>query len=189
MRRRSLRFAAAALCLALGPLDPPPAAPEPRASSEYEVKAAFLYNFAKFVEWPQDGRLEAEPFVITVLGDDPFGRVLDDTLRGKTVGRSAIALRRAARIEDVGRSEILFISDSERTRLSPILSRVGSAAVLTVGETSDFAARGGIIGFRIQGERVRLDISVSAAERAGLKISSQLLRVARLVGPGTGGGP
>ena len=158
------------------------------SSSEYEVKAAFIYNFAKFVEWPHADGAPSRPFVVVVLGTDPFGPVLDDALRGKTVGGSEIVIRRVARVEDVGRCEILYISNSERKHLSPILKHVGSEAILTVGDNVDFASLGGIIGFRLQGERIRLDISVSAAERAGLRISSQLLRVARLVGPVPGGG-
>jgi hypothetical protein len=166
----------------------PLATAEAPASSEYEVKAAFIYNFAKFVEWPPDDGAPVRPFVIVVLGKDPFGRSLDDMLRGKTIGGSAIDIRRVARIDDVGRCEILFISDSERTRLAPILKRIASEPILTVGESAGFASQGGIIGFRLQGERVRLEVSVGAAERAGLRISSQLLRVARLVGPGPGSG-
>ena len=93
----------------------------PRTSPEYEVKAAFIYNFAKFVEWPRGSGAD-EPFVVTVLGADPFGRALEDALRGKTVAGRPIVLRRAARLDEVGASRILFISDSEEPALASILT-------------------------------------------------------------------
>jgi hypothetical protein len=155
--------------------------------TEYEVKAAFLYNFARFVEWPRDAPGEDGAFVVTVLGRDPFGSVLDDTLRGKTIDGKRVVVRRALRSEDVGRSHILFISDSEKDRLPEILKGLDAAPVLTVGEMSQFAERGGVIRFKLDQERIRLEINVAAAERSRLKISSQLLKLARIVGPGMGG--
>lgn len=163
-----------------------PEAAEGPSLGEYQVKAAFIYNFAKFVEWPREASFGREPFVVTVIGDDPFGGVLDQTLRGKTVGDRAVVVRRAFRVQDIGRSQVLFISDSERERLPSILKSIDSSPILTVGQMAEFAARGGIIGFRLDGDRVRLDISLNAAERSKLKISSQLLRVARVV-HGSGG--
>ena len=155
----------------------------PRTSPEYEVKAAFIYNFAKFVEWPQ-GTGASEPFVVTVLGADPFGRALEDALRGKSVGGRPIVLRRAATLDELGDSQIVFISGSEEPGLASILKRLEADPVLTVGDTGQFAAHGGIIGFRLEGERVRLDISLAAAERSRLRLSSQLLRIARIVDTG-----
>jgi hypothetical protein len=173
--------AVAVLGLALGTVRLAAGAAGP---GEYEVKAAFLYNFARFVEWPApDG---AGPFVVTVLGRDPFGSVLDDTLRGKTVDARRILVRRVSRSEDVGQSQILFICDSEKDRLPEILKSLESAPVLTVGEMSDFAERGGVIRFKVEQDRVRLEINVAAAERSRLRISSQLLKLARIVEPGTG---
>lgn len=147
------------------------------------MKAAFIYNFAKFVEWPQGARAD-EPFVVTVLGADPFGRALEDALRGKTVEGRPIVLRRAARLDEVGASQILFISGSEAPALASILKRIEADPVLTVGDMGQFAAHGGIIGFRLEGERIRLDISLAAAERSRLRLSSQLLRIARIVDAG-----
>ena len=167
---------------------PGPAAIGPAATgpAEYEVKAAFLYNFARFVEWPEAPAGDG-PFVITVLGRDPFGAALDDTLRGKTIGQRRIEIRRASRSEDLAGSRIGFISDSERDRLPAILKSLEASPVLTVGEMDEFAERGGVIRFRVEQDRVRLDINVAAAERARLRISSQLLKLARIVPPGTGG--
>lgn len=160
--------------------EPPP--------NEYEVKAAFLYNFAKFVEWPADGhRGPPDGFVITILGDDPFGTIIDEALQGKTVDSRKVVVRRARRAEDVESSQILFICDSEGDELSRVLKRVEGAAILTVGEMDRFAERGGVIRFRMDKSRVRLEINPSAAERARLRISSELLKLARIVGQGTGG--
>ena len=175
--------AAATLCVALWTVRLAAGAAGP---GEYQVKAAFLYNFARFVEWPPaaDG---AAPFVVTVLGRDPFGTVLDDTFRGKTVDARQVVVRRVSRSEDVGKSHILFICDSEKDRLPQILKSLESAPVLTVGEMSDFAERGGVIRFKVEQDRIRLEINVAAAERSRLRISSQLLKLARIVEPGTGG--
>jgi hypothetical protein len=152
---------------------------------EYEVKAAFLYNFARFVEWPA-APADDGTFGIAVLGSDPFGSVLDDTLRGKTIGARPVVVRRIKHSEEVGGSRILFISDSEKDRLPAILKSLEAAPVLTVGEMSEFAERGGVIRFKLDNERIRLEINVAAAERSRLRISSQLLKLARIVGPATG---
>jgi hypothetical protein len=165
-----------------------PEAPLPaqtKAAGEYEVKAAFLYNFARYVEWPPD-RLPAagEAFVVTVLGEDPFGDTLDAIVRDRTVHDRRLTVRRVARVEDVGDSQILFISRSEAEELPRILQRLETAPILTVGETAQFAERGGMIRFRREGERIGFDINLASSERAGLRISSQLLKLARIVGPG-----
>lgn len=173
--------AGAAACLALAALRFAAAA----GPGEYEVKAAFLYNFARFVEWPRDPQ-GGEEFVVTVLGRDPFGTVLDDTLRGKTVGEQRIVIRRAERAEEVRGSRIVFICDSEKERLPAILKALEGAPVLTVGEMSEFAERGGVIRFKLEQGRIRLEINVAAAERSKLKISSQLLKLARIVSGAAG---
>jgi hypothetical protein len=119
-----------------------------------------------------------------VLGADPFGQALDDALRDKSVQGRHIVLRRARTVGDVGASQILFISDSEKPALASILDHLATDPVLTVGDMGEFAAQGGIIGFRLEGERIRLDISLAAAERSRLRLSSQLLRIARIVDTG-----
>lgn len=155
--------------------------------SEYEVKAAFLYNFARFVEWPLDAPGDDRTFVVTVLGRDPFGRALDETLRGKKIDEKPVVVRRVLRSEEVGRSHIVFISDSEEERLPAILKSLEAAPVLTVGDMNLFAERGGVIRFKVEQDRIRLEINVAAAQRSRLRISSQLLKLARIVDPGTGG--
>jgi hypothetical protein len=175
----SLWFVLAAPLVAQGPEVPPP--------TEYEVKAVFLYHFAKFVEWPEVQRPNLEgAFVVTVLGADPFGSLLEQTLEGKKVGGRSMTVRRAARPDDIGPCQILFISDSEKERLPEILQRLGGAAVLTVGEMDRFAERGGVIRFRVERSRIRLDINLAVAERAHLKIRSELLKLARVVGQAGG---
>jgi hypothetical protein len=166
-----------ALAAPLVAAEPAPAAAGP---TEYEVKAAFLFNFAKFIEWPPS-KARAENFTIAILGQDPFGDVLDRMLRGKTLGERKLVIKRIASTADVGDASILFIGDSEKARLPQILKDVQGTGVLTVGDMADFAARGGVIGFRTEDNVVRFDINLAQAQKAGLKLSSQLIRVARHV--------
>lgn len=154
----------------------------PAPPAEYEVKAAFLYNFARFVEWPAGAGAMEDSFVITILGEDPFGGVLDDMLDGKVVDGRRVVVHRTHRADEVRDSRILFISDSEQPHLPAILKRLEGAATLTVGEMDRFAERGGVIRFRTERSRVRLEINLAVAERARLKISSELLKLARIVG-------
>lgn len=150
-------------------------------ATEYEVKAAFLYNFARFVEWPREalGPPEA-PFVIAVLGTDPFGEVLDRTMAGKRVAGHPVEVRRLDDPERARHAHILFVSASERDRVSIIVKATGENT-LTVGETGDFARSGGMICFRVEDRRVRFEINPGRAEQARLKLSSQLLKLATIV--------
>jgi hypothetical protein len=156
------------------------AEPVATAPTEYEVKAAFLYNFAKFIEWPPS-KARTDTFVIAILGQDPFGDVMDRMLRGKTLGDRKLVIKRVASSADAGDASILFIGESEKQHLPQILKDVHSAGVLTVGDMADFAPRGGMIGFRTQDNVVRFDINLAQAQKAGFKMSSQLIRVARRV--------
>lgn len=150
-------------------------------ASEYEVKAAFLYNFARFVEWPPDAIGPAPaPFVIGVLGADPFGDTLDRTMAGKAVGGHPVQVRRLDDPEAARQVHILFVSSSERDRLRTIVKSAGRSTLI-VGETSDFARSGGMIGFRVDDRRVRFEINPARAEEAHLKVSSQLLKLATIV--------
>jgi hypothetical protein len=164
------------------------AAADPATSApplEYEVKAAFLFNFAKFIEWPP--AKESQDFVIGVLGEDPFGETLDRILRGKNLGDRKIVLRRGTTLEEIGDVRVLFISNSEKTRLPQILKRLQDSPTLTVGESDDFVGRGGMVGFRVKDDVVRFDVNLEPVGRAGLKMSSQLIRVARRVVSSTSG--
>jgi hypothetical protein len=149
--------------------------------SPYQVKAAFIYNFLKFVEWPpQSFPTTDTPYVVGVLGKDPFGSVLDDTMRDKTVNGRKIHVIRVTE-QNMHQCHLLFVSSSERRRYKEIFSRLKSAPVLLVGETDDFAESGGAIGFFIEQNKVRFEINPEAAKRSNLHIHSTLLNLARIV--------
>lgn len=150
------------------------------APTEYQVKAAFLYNFGRFVEWPARARPPAN-LTICVLGDDPFGPVLDGLIEGKSIQGRKLVARRPERVEDAGDCHILFISSSENGRLAQILAALRGRSVLTVGEAERFAHRGGMINFRLEGSKVRFEINLDATEQEGLTVSSQLLKLATII--------
>ena len=146
---------------------------------EYEVKAAFLYNFAKFVEWPQGAFADADsPLIIGVLGDDPFGEVLDRTVAGKLVQGRPLRVQRWKRLVEMRNCHILFISTSEQGSMLSILDKIRPTPVLTVSDSGDFDERGGIVGFIMVDNKVRFEINNRRAQDAGLKISSRLLMLA-----------
>ncbi len=157
-------------------------------TSEYQLKAVFLFNFAQFVDWPPSAAQDSQPpqppqppLLIGILGDDPFGSFLDETVRGERVGARPIQVRRYRRIADIEECNILFISRSENERVPDILSVFKNRAVLTVSDADDFASQGGIIEFFTDKSRIRLRINLDAADAAKLTISSKLLRVAEVV--------
>jgi len=153
----------------------------PPASREYQVKAAFVYNFVKFVEWPAKAFYDDQSAIIlAIVGDDPFGTAIE-TIKGKKAKGKSLVINSFAKIEDVDKCHILFISRSEERHLDSILARVRNRHVLTIGDMEDFAQRGGIIHFVTSGNRIGFKINVDAAERAGLKISSRLLKLADIV--------
>jgi hypothetical protein len=156
-----------------------PAAAQPSPPTEYEVRAAFLFHFARFIEWPP--ATQRDDFVIAVLGRDPFGETLDRVLAGKTFGTRRIVLRRGATLDELGDVRVLFIANSEKPHLAEILKRLQGRPTLTVGEGDDFVNHGGMVAFRVQDDVVRFDINLEPVARAGLKMSSQLIRVARRV--------
>jgi hypothetical protein len=176
--------ASAALLAALvviAPRDPAAAMVQsPERPSEYAVKAAFMYNFVKFVDWPS-ASAHREHFVVAVVGEDPFGPLLDQTFAGKKVQDRALLVKRVARPEDAGEADLLFVSSSEAARLPQILSRFEGTPTLTVGEMDNFITRGGMVGFRLEEDVVRFDINLDRVGQARLKMSSQLIRVARKV--------
>lgn len=147
--------------------------------SEYQVKAAFLLNFTKFVEWPATESAEGHSsFAVCILGEDPFGKALDEIIEGETVNDRKVVVRRVD-AEPLGSCQVLFVSKSV-TQVAHVLATVGSG-VLTVGEGEGFVRDGGIIAFVIENRRVRFDINQRAAQHAGLILSSRLLSVARSV--------
>lgn len=154
-----------------------------QTSKEYQIKAAFLFNFAQFVEWPSAAFADASaPISIGVLGDDPFGPVLEQTVQGETINHRKLIIQRSQRVADLKGCHLVFISKSERARLPDIFDSLGSSSALTVSETENFARRGGIINFYLDGNKVRFEINADAAQRKGIKISSQLLKLGKVVG-------
>lgn len=157
--------------------------PEQRSSPEYQVKAAYLYNFARFVAWPPDDRREIR---VCVLGEDPFGTDLD-ALGSRTVRGLPIVLERPAERGRLTHCHLLFIATSASAELSSILDELSEVSVLTIGESDGFAAAGGMIGFIERDGRVKLEINLRAARVAYLEISSKLLEVSRVVEASPGG--
>jgi hypothetical protein len=187
-RERTARRVALALVvfsIALASAFPAAAAvaAEPARSTEHQVKAAFLLNFAQFIQWPDGAFTDAKsPIVVGVLGDDPFGATLEQTFQGQSVQGRSLIVQRSRQPDELKGCHLLFISSSESARLSEILASLGERSIVTVGESADFARRGGVINFYIESSKVRFEINAGAAERKGLKISSQLLKRAKIVG-------
>jgi hypothetical protein len=149
---------------------------------EYRVKAAFLYNFAKFVDWPSQAfKTPQDPIMVCVLGHNPFGNALEEVLRGKSIEGRAFAFRQVADAEEASACQILFISSSEGKHFRSLYGNLKPAGVLTVGEARGFATDGGVINFKLDAGRVRFEINVGAAEHAQLQISSKLLSLAQIV--------
>jgi hypothetical protein len=154
--------------------------------TEYEVKAAFLFNFAKFIEWPvvKTGT-PSSPFVLGIYGDDPFGEDMDRTVQGKTVNGHPFTIKRVKPDRPPpDNCHIVFVSGSERRRVEKLLEGLKGSATLTVSEIDQFCERGGMINFRMEANKVRFEINRRAAEADGLRLSSKLLSVAlKVVGP------
>ena len=149
-------------------------------ADEYQVKGAFLLNFTKFVDWPaQVFQGPGDPIAICILGEDPFGPLLDRAARGTVVGNRTVSVRQIADGQQVSQCQIVFVGASERKRWRASLETLRGRSVLTVGESEGFLASGGVINFKLEGERVRIEISTAAAERAGLHISAKLLNLAQ----------
>ncbi len=146
---------------------------------EYQIKAAFLLNFTRFIEWPAPNPADAAaPFGICILGDDPFGPALNQIVEGETVGSRPIVIRRI-HAEAPGSCAILYVSKDEKN-IAGIIAAAGPG-VLTVGEGDPFLDQGGMIAFVVENRRVRFNIDQTAARKAGLKLSSRLLSVARSI--------
>ena len=147
--------------------------------TEYQIKAAFLFNFAKFVEWPPAAFAEAtSPMVIGILGENPFRDDLERTIRGKTINNRPLVIKEFRSPAEATNCHVLFISTSEKQRLPEILKSLHGTSVLTVGETDRFIETGGMINFVAEGNKIRFQINEVAAKSAGLKISSKLSSLA-----------
>jgi len=147
--------------------------------TEYEVKAAYLYNFGRFVEWPpRTGVAQARSFNICVVGQDHFGAALNNTLADETIAGKSVAIKRIQAAQEATNCQILFISASEENQLKQILTVLNGSSVLTVSDMPQFSRQGGMVQFILDGSRVRFEINLASAERAGLTLSSELLKLA-----------
>lgn len=151
---------------------------EAQSASEYEVKAAFLYKFASFVEWPAT---ESAPICIGILGADRFGEFLDQVVWGKQVGNRGFAIRRFSTAAEAAHCEIVFISASEQANYRKILKLLRGKPVLTVSEIPGFCEHGGAINLKLIDSEIRFEINPAAGERSGLHFSSKLLALAKVI--------
>ena len=187
MRRLRLLIIIPALLLAGA--TPVAHAQDASTSSEYLVKAGFIYNFANLVQWPSTAFSQPDsPIVIAVLGEDHFGATLDRVLQGKKVNGRSFVVKRLKTIAELLKSvaelkdcQILFVSSSEMAHLSEAIQLVRGIPVLTIGDTPGFANRGGIINLILEDNKVRFEVNVDAAKQADLNISSRLLALAKIV--------
>ena len=150
--------------------------------TDYDVKAAYLYNFGHFVEWPANvASAQNDSFTVCILGQDPFGPVLDTTLAGETIAGKRVAAKRISTPQESGNCQILFLSSAEDAQLKTIIKALNKQAVLTVSDMPEFSQHGGMIQFVLEGKRVRFEVNLAAVQHAGLTLSSELLKVATTV--------
>ena len=162
-----------------------PLSAQASAIPEYRVKATFLFQFTQFVDWPPKAFSNNQtPLVIGILGDDPFGTFLDETVRDEKANGHSLSVERYRRLEDVKNCHVLFVSGSEANRLDQIVSALRGRSILIVGEANGFADRGGMIQFMTQENRIQLRINLAAAKTANLTISSKLLRPSTVINAG-----
>jgi uncharacterized protein DUF4154 len=154
-------------------------------SSEYLIKAGFIYNFAKLVEWPTASFAQPDsPIVIGILGEDPFGATLDRIVADKKINGRGFAVKRvkwSRDFKDLRDCNILFVSSSEKEHIESVIDAMKGLPILTIGDAPGFAKRGGIINFMLEDNKVRFEVNVEAAKHADLTISSRLLTLARIV--------
>ena len=151
-------------------------------TGEYQVKAAFLYNFTKFVDWPPEALASSsDPFTLCVYGDNALFDPLKEIVKGKTTNDRTLAVKQVTSISAARGCQVLFVGARDEDRAPGVLSGLRELSVLTVGEVPDFTRQGGVINFFVESNRVRFVINLAAAERAHLKISSKLLSLATVV--------
>jgi len=175
------RAAVTAGIVLAGVLCASPVARAGKPSREQRIKAAFLYQFTKFVKWPSEALGDSDaPVQVCVLGADPFGSALD-ALDGKQTQGRKVAVRRVKTVDDALGCHLLFVGITKRSRLRDALSSLGGKPVLTVGDMPGFAKHGGMINFIVKNNKVRFEINTDATERSGLSMSSRLLALAQIV--------
>ena len=175
-----LSATAAAILVLLAAAMARPATPAVDLPTDYEVKAAFLYNFAKFVRWPDDAA-GGPRFVVAIVGDDPFGAVIDRAFLGKTVLGRPVEIRRTRVVREAATAQMAFIGSSERAHLAEVLGAFKGESVLTVGEMDRFTDGGGMVGFRLKDSTVKFEVNLRELKQARLQMSSQIIRLAQRV--------
>jgi hypothetical protein len=157
---------------------------DPETLSEYQIKAGFFFAFTRFVEWPPEAfATPTSPIVACIVGETPLTDLLTVVALGKLVNGRAVSITRVKPANDFHSCNLLFVSEAAERRTSEILARLKKTNTLTVGETPGFPLAGGMINFSIQDNKVKLEINLDAATRAGLKVNSKLIAVSRLVSP------
>jgi YfiR/HmsC-like len=179
---RRTRFAATVLAALISMTGVPIARAEAATTSEYQVKAAFLFHFAQFVEWPEETFKDpSSPLIYCTIGEDPFHGSLDAALNGKTIGTRSFRVMHFKQPQEIRACQVLFIGAGEKKLLPTILAGVRGDSLLTVGESEHFVQEGGMIGFLLEENKIRFEINLEAAQKAKLRISSRLLALAKSV--------
>jgi hypothetical protein len=176
--KRASRLAAALIAMAWMLLGATKLTGQQAKPGEYQVKAAYLYNFGRFIEWPARAAEANSTFTICVLGQDPFGLALNATLADENINGKSVVAKRIPDAAQAMNCRILFISSSEGEHLKQILGTLKDTSVLTVSDLPEFSKNGGMVQFTMEGSRVRFEVNLAPAERVGLVLSSELLKVA-----------
>ena len=154
-----------------------------QAPSEYQLKAAFIFNFLQFVEWPAETLQSPNaPITLDIVGEDPFGPEIDNAFRNKTVNGHPVVINRMTTWDPQRFSHVVFVCRSERDQAPQIVEQIGNHSTFSIGDFEGFANRGGIVNFLQEEDKLRFEINVTAVKRARLQVSSKLLRLARIVG-------
>jgi hypothetical protein len=181
-RYRASRIAVAALTAVVSAAGARWVSAQAKPSSEYQVKAAFLFHFAQFVDWPSEVFKDANtPLTYCTAGGDPFRGALDASLNGKVIDGRPVRVLHFRQAQEIQGCQVLYIGTQEKKVISAALAELKGTSVLTVGESEDFVQAGGMIGFFLEDNKVRFEINLNATERAKLKISARLLALAKTV--------
>lgn len=150
--------------------------------SEYQVKAKYLYNFTRFVDWPDQTFSHSDtPYIIGILGEDPFGIDLDKTVEGKKIKGRSFIVKRFKQIDDLKFCHILYIGLTDQSKSIQVIEKIKGSNILTVGDIKNFAHNGGIINFITKDKKIRFEINVQAAKETGIHISSKLLKQSNII--------
>lgn len=180
--RFSQRFFSIVIVFALLGLSLPFSGQSQTASAEYKLKAVFMFNFLQFVDWPASAFPNPkDPIIIGVLGPDPFGNTLEETVKGEVVKGRKIEIRRYKNVKEIEECHVLFISLADTSKLDSILSRLEGRSILTVGDVENFAIDGGMIRFITEKNKIRFRINTASVKTANLSVSSKLLQLAEIV--------